>query len=416
MQYCIFEDTAYSNFLPLVYIRPVFELRCGVLSLREKLEAIFPSEDCVLLCRSNLAPLLHEENPDRIINTLEKKDTWFVNGRLLPNATTWKLLRTKPPGEVIYKIGNEIALAFMKAENVHHTADALLGGNDFPGISSEPCDGAVIQYPWDLIHHTREELAQDFLLVKKTKRRDGKAKVQTAGAVLINKKEIVIGENSVIKPGVVLDAEAGPIIIGDNVTVMSNAVIEGPACVGDHSIIKIGAKIYGGTSIGIHCKVGGEVEASVIHSFSNKQHEGFLGHSYVGSWVNLGADTNTSDLKNTYGTIRVRVNGTMVDTGQQFVGLMIGDHSKSGINTTFDTGSVVGIACNVFGAKLLPKFLPSFSWGGEGKLVEHRLEKSLETARRVMMRRNVRLTESYERIFREIFDTTAGERRTEGIV
>ncbi|HMD13651.1 MAG TPA: hypothetical protein VKI62_03420, partial [Bacteroidota bacterium] len=129
-----------------------------------------------------------------------------------------------------------------------------------------------------------------------------------------------------------------------------------------------------------------------------------------------GADTNTSDLKNTYGTIRVRVNGNMVDTGQQFVGLTIGDHSKSGINTMFDTGSVVGIACNVFGAKFLPKFLPSFTWGGDGQLVEHRLEKSLETARRVMMRRNVRLTESYEKIFRDVFDKTAGERQAESII
>ncbi len=246
MQYCIFEDNSYSNFLPLVYVRPVFDLRCGVLSLREKLDAILPEEKSVLLCRSNLAPLLREELPDRTVNTLEKKDTWFVNGRLLPNATIWKLLRTKPQGEVIYKIGNEIALAFMKAENVRHAADAILDGNEFPGISSEPCDGVVIQYPWDLIHHTREELAQDFLLLKKRKRRDGKAKVQTDGAVLINKKEIVIGENSVIKAGAVLDAEAGPIVIGDHVTVMSNAVIEGPAYVGDHSIIKIGAKIYGG--------------------------------------------------------------------------------------------------------------------------------------------------------------------------
>src|SRR5208283_5765914 len=260
MQYCIFEDYAFSNFLPLVYFRPVFELRCGALSLREKLEAILPEGNIVFSCRSNLVPLFHEEFPELTINTVANEDTWFINGRLLPNATIWKLLRAKQSNEVLFKVGNEIALAFIKAKNVRHTAEAFLRREEFPEIPSASCDGVVIQYPWDLIHFTPEEIVQDHSLIKKRKHRDGKPNVHSAGAVLLNKKGILIGENSIIKAGAVLDAEEGPIIIGDNVTIMSNAVIEGPAYIGDNSLIKIGAKIYRGTSIGKHCKVGGEVD------------------------------------------------------------------------------------------------------------------------------------------------------------
>ena len=236
------------------------------------------------------------------------------------------------------------------------------------------------------------------------------------GAHLVNKKHILIGRGSVIKSGAVLDAENGPIIIGENVTVMPNAVIEGPAFIGDHSIIKVGAKIYHGTSIGERCKVGGEVEASVIQSYSNKQHDGFLGHSYLGSWVNIGADTNTSDLKNTYGTVKVFLNGELVDTKLQFVGLIMGDHSKTGINVMFDTGTIVGVSCNIYGAGLPPKFIPSFSWGGEGSFSTYNLEKSLETALRVMARRDVQMGAAYEMLMKDVYAATEDERRKAGIV
>jgi len=190
------------------------------------------------------------------------------------------------------------------------------------------------------------------------------------------------------------------------VTVFPNATIEGPAFVGDDSRIKIGAKIYQGTTIGEVCKVGGEVEASIIHSHSNKQHDGFLGHSYLGQWVNLGADTNNSDLKNNYGTVKVYVEGEMVDTGSLFVGLMMGDHSKSGINTMFNTGTVVGVMCNVYGAGFPPKFIPSYTWGGAQELIEYELDKALDTARRVMARRDVQLTQAQEEMLRAVFELT----------
>ena len=196
---------------------------------------------------------------------------------------------------------------------------------------------------------------------------------------------------------------------------MPNAVIEGPASIGDRTVVKVGAKIYHGTSIGRECKVGGEVEASIVQSYTNKQHDGFLGHSYLGSWVNIGADTNTSDLKNTYGSVKVQLELERIDTGMQFVGVMMGDHSKTGINVMFDSGTVVGVSCNVYGAGLPPKFVPGFSWGDGKSLSVYDLEKGLETARRVLLRRDITMTDAYERLYRHVFAATRSSRKKAGV-
>jgi len=164
------------------------------------------------------------------------------------------------------------------------------------------------------------------------------------------------------------------------------------------------------------CKVGGEVEASIIHAYSNKQHEGFIGHSYLGTWVNIGADTNNSDLKNDYGNVKVYIDGELIDSGSMFVGLTMGDHSKSGINLMFNTGTVVGVSCNIYGAGLPPKFIPSFSWGGaEDGFVTYRIDKAIEVAKRVMARRKVQFTEIDEKLFRKIFELTQDERERNGV-
>ncbi|RMF63700.1 MAG: glucose-1-phosphate thymidylyltransferase [Calditrichaeota bacterium] len=265
-----------------------------------------------------------------------------------------------------------------------------------------------IDYPWDLVRHNPAEVERDFDAELGKGRIDGQV---SSHAVLVKQERIFVGKGSVVKAGVVVDASEGPVWLGQDVTVLPNAVILGPAYVGDHSVVKVGAKIYGGTSIGEVCKVGGEVEGSIIHSHSNKQHEGFLGHAYLGQWVNLGADTNNSDLKNNYGNVKVYVEGELVDSGSQFVGLFMGDHSKTGINTMFNTGTVVGVMSNVFGADFPPKFVPSFAWGGRAGLVEHELEKALQTARAVMARRAVEMSAAQERLFRRLFEMTRAERR-----
>jgi UDP-N-acetylglucosamine diphosphorylase/glucosamine-1-phosphate N-acetyltransferase len=237
-----------------------------------------------------------------------------------------------------------------------------------------------------------------------------------SGAILLGKKDIIIEEGAVIKPGTVLDAKNGPIYIGKNVEVLSQSTIMGPACILDGSLIRIGAQIYENTTIGPVCKIGGEIEGSIIHSYSNKQHSGYLGHSYLGSWVNLGAGTINSDLKNTYGEVKVQVGTEQINTGLSFVGLTMGDHSKSAIGTTFNTGTVVGVCCNIFGIGFPPKYIPSFSWCGEQKpFTEYDIEKAIDVARLVMARRNVELIDVEADLFREIFHSTNEERRRYGI-
>ena len=195
---------------------------------------------------------------------------------------------------------------------------------------------------------------------------------------------------------------------------MHNASIHGPAFIAQNSIVKMNATIYHNTSVGKASKVGGEIENTIIHSYSNKQHNGFLGNSYLGSWVNLGAGTTNSDLKNNYGNIKVFINNKLIDSGRQFVGLTMGDHSKAAINTSFNTGTVVGVSCNVFGGSFPPKYHPSFCWGGCEALTTFDIDRSIEVAERVMQRRNVVLTEIDKELFRTVFSLTEPERRTLG--
>ena len=245
------------------------------------------------------------------------------------------------------------------------------------GVSPD-VDAVVINYPWNLVANNGNEIISDFnLLTSENKGLKIRGKVYP-GVHLLNEANIFIDEGAKIKPGVVLDAESGPIYIGKEAKIFPNAVIEGPAFIGNKTAIKIGAKIYENTSIGEVCKVGGEVEESIIHSYSNKQHDGFLGHAYLGMWVNLGADTNNSDLKNNYGSVKVIINGQQVDSGSMFVGLTMGDHSKSAINTMFNTGTVVGVSSNVFGSGFPPKYVPSFSWGGSDNLSTYNIDKALK--------------------------------------
>jgi UDP-N-acetylglucosamine diphosphorylase/glucosamine-1-phosphate N-acetyltransferase len=236
------------------------------------------------------------------------------------------------------------------------------------------------------------------------------------GVHLLGRSDIYIGEGARVSPGVVLDAEEGPIYIGKQARVFPQATIIGPVSVGEKSWIKVGAQIYEHTSIGPLSKVGGEVEGTIIHGYSNKQHGGFLGHAYVGAWVNLGADTNNSDLKNNYGNVRVTMGDKQIDTGMQFVGLTMGDHSKSAINSMFNTGTVVGASSNIFGSGFPPKYVPSFSWGAAGEtFTTFSVDKAIEVAKRVMSRRGITLGAVEDGLFRTIFELTSDERRRRGM-
>lgn len=364
---------------------------------------------------------MRETFPTLPINELSELPTLFVNGRVLADDSLSALLKTPPKNPLVYTQDGSVVAAWVDvkflSDHAKRFSNQCVSAELFHGLPTEEVEMTLFRYPWEMVHATGEAIVSDFAhIAKRIRGKKIQGKVYP-GVHIVNKTKVVIGKGAVVKPGVVLDAEQGPIIISDDAVVGANAVIEGPAFVGRASVIKAGAKIHGGTSIGPVCKVGGEVEASIIQSFSNKQHDGFLGHSYLGSWVNIGADTNTSDLKNTYGSIQVTLNGKQLDTGLQFVGLFMGDHSKTGINVMFDTGSVVGVSCNVYGAGLPPKYLPPFSWGNAGgKFSTYRLDQSVETARRVMARRNMRMTPGYERVYRTLFEQTLAERQAAGIL
>ncbi len=413
MHLCIFEDSLYKNFFPLVSLRPVSDLSCGTGTLMDTTRRIMKSADVSLFVRSGIAPLTMEDHPGVDVNTLPSGPSLFVNARVVADERFAGSIRRSPSSPMVFVESGTIAAMVLDRETLAEMPDLFAGGllNESAAhrLPATQITCRIARYPWDLVRFTSEEIERSAALLAKKTAKKIAGKIYP-GASLIGRKNIFIGAGSVVKPGVVLDAEAGPIIIGKNVTIMPNAVIQGPASIGDGSTIKIGAKIYHGTSIGRQCKVGGEVEASILQSYANKQHDGFLGHSYLGSWVNLGADTNTSDLKNTYGTVKVEIDGAEVDSGEMFVGLTMGDHSKTGINVMFDTGTVVGVSCNIYGANLPPKFVPSFTWGERGSFVPYELEKCLETARRVMGRRNVVMSATYESLLRELHATASGSR------
>jgi UDP-N-acetylglucosamine diphosphorylase/glucosamine-1-phosphate N-acetyltransferase len=211
---------------------------------------------------------------------------------------------------------------------------------------------------------------------------------------------LFVHPTAVVEPGAVVVAEEGPILVGEHARIMAGALVRGPAAIGRHALVKMGARIYGGTSIGPHCKVGGEVANTVFHSFSNKAHEGYVGNSVFGQWVNLGADTTASNLKMTYGSVKLLdwSTGRTIDSGQQFIGTVMGDHCKTGVNTMLNTGTVCGVSAIIFGAGFPPRVIPSFKWIQPGAMVEYRLSKALVDMARMMSRRGVEVTAGYRRM------------------
>ncbi len=398
MRYWLFEDANYVKLLPLVYFRPVWELWVGAGPLLQKLMRNFSIDG--LWAREYLHhTLLDTELPHP--NILKHEDILFMNARIWPIDFPFNELDQLSPGEAL-QVEGEI-VAFRGGEVF---AECVKGGLiDIGKISQKATrvhqsSGQVFRYLWDLIDRNGPAIRHD---VQKAKLGHIAGQVHPS-AVFINHSQICVAENATIGAHVVLDASEGPIWIDEGVTVMHNSVIMGPAYIGPGCTIKIGAKIYENTALGPVCKIGGEVEGTIVQGYSNKQHDGFLGHAYLGSWVNLGADTNNSDLKNNYGEITVFLNGKPIKTGKRFLGLIMGDHSKTSINIMFNTGTIVGVNCNIFGAEMPPKFVPSFSWGGGSMGFQaYRLDKAMEVARIVMGRRNVTFTEKTKQLFEAVY-------------
>ena len=402
MQINIFEDSQWQNFLPLTYTRAVFDLRCGILKLRQKIACYYQNNNCYLIVRKDLDELYKNRFPKRSINQVIKGSNLFINGRLLPTYRD-------EISEKINSLTNNSGLFFQQTciafkKNINF--DTSISSEDISklmeDISHKEVDIKPIDYIWELVDKNSNEIIKDYDIITKNKQNHLD---KNGNYHLINAEEIFIAKNVTIAPNVVLDASEGPIFIDDNSTIMPNAVIYGSAYVGKNSLIKVGAKIYQGVSIGKFCKVGGEVVNTIFQAYSNKQHDGFLGHSYIGEWVNLGADTNNSNLKNNYKKVKVYFypERKYIDTELQFFGMIIGDHSKTGINTMFNTGCVVGGGCSLYSADLFTGLIPSFSWGSASNLRDYRVNKMLETTRIVKKRRGLTLDKFEEKILEKCF-------------
>ncbi len=418
MQLCIFEGIDYERLEPLIFYRPVYDLVCGMSTLREKILRAYPNTKYSLHCRPYLTQFVKANNPGIDVNKIEDDSCLFINGNILANCNISKLIPLNDNSDKVYLNGDNLVAARVSGERLKalkNNLHELLSQSNFSELPVENVEVENINYMWDLINNNGKEMLADFEFfssnIKAENRIQGKI---FEGVHLIENDNIIILNGAEIKPGAVLDASKGPIYIDQYATVFPNAVVEGPVYLGESAQIKSCARIYENVSIGKISKVGGEVEDSIILPYSNKQHSGFLGHAYLGSWVNLGADTNCSDLKNNYGNVKVYVNGEIVNSGSQFMGLIMGDHSKTAINTMFNTGTSVGFSCNIFGAGFPGKYIPSFSWGGSDAITTYDLERSIETAKRVMTRRNKIMHDVEEKLFRKVFDITKKERRKRG--
>jgi len=396
MTIVLFEDLNTDNLQPLVYFRPVWELRCGATTLREKLEQITGS-DCLGFARDYLQTNL--VITDMRADLASYEEAVWINARWIATESQWETISKLQSGEALTS-GEDLVAARLTAEQIkpYLTSSGLDTASLIKNLNRQEADFSLIKYVWQLVEQNGTEITADFHRLVKA----GIHGTVDDGVHLLKPEQIYIAEGSRIKPGVVIDAEHGPVWIAENVTVMPNAVLEGPLYVGPNCTIKIAAKIYENTTIGPWCKIGGELEESIVQGYSNKQHDGFLGHAYLGSWVNLGADTNNSDLKNNYGIITALVNGEPVSTGSQFVGLMMGDHSKSAINMMFNTGTIVGVNSNIFCTGMPPKFVPSFSWGGDTETA-YGFEKAVEVAAAVMKRRKVTFSDADMAIFKAVW-------------
>ncbi len=401
MNIVLFEDAGFVNLLPLVYWRAAFELRCGCGSLLEHVRARYPDAAVTLFVRPELRAVVAQRTGLPVNAASGHEDVLFLNGRLLLREPLGDVRAATAclAGETLLWLDARGALAR------HLTPETLLDPAKtraaLAGVTTSECgDGgpALINYPWDLVRHNADMIAHAW---RRLGSRGIEGKVY-GGAHILEHGHVTIGPGSSIKPGAVLDAEDGPIIIGENVTIQPNAVIQGPCFIGDGSVVQTGVSVRGGTSIGRVCKIGGEIEGSILHGYSNKQHDGFLGHAYVAEFVNLAADTVNSDLKNTYGSVRVPINGTCIDSGRMFVGVTIGDHAKTGIGQLFPTGGVVGFGSSVATSGLAPKWVPSFRWLTDDANEPYDVERCLAVARTVMARRKLTMTEAEEALFRSL--------------
>ncbi|MDA9898342.1 GlmU family protein [Flavobacteriales bacterium] len=384
MNFILFDDNR-EDFLPLTFTRPVSEIRLGILTIREKWEKYLG----VNFSYSS-EKYLQEKYPFK-----KTSDNFWINGSVCPSLELVKAIQALEPKQTL--LGECGIIAFRSS------------GQKIPkNVITYEGDVLFIEKIWHIFEKNHTFIKSDFELL--TSGRKSQPISQTNGVT--NSENIFIEEGAVVEHSI-LNASTGPIYIGKNAEIMEGSIVRGPLAMCEHSVLKMGAKIYGATTLGPYCKVGGEVNNSVLLGYSNKGHDGFLGNSVLGEWCNLGADTNNSNLKNNYAEVKLwsYLSDKFENTGLQFCGLIMGDHSKCAINTSFNTGTVVGVSSNIFGAGFPRNFVSSFTWGGSSGYTTYKLNKVFEVAEKVMARRSLEFNQIEKDILSKVFELTKSYRK-----
>ncbi len=395
MNYILFGAKARNHLLPFTFLRPLADIRVGILTIREKWEAFLGKETSTLT-----EPYLAKKYP-----MIKEADNILINASVMPDAILLEEIADLKHNQTL--VAGETLIAHRVPDNDIGNMEAELLEEVEPKHSRSQIN--KLFNLWDIIVLNERQILSDYELITKNR----KSQPIPGHVQVINPENVFVEEGARLDLAMI-NASKGPVYIGRDAHIMDGAIIKGPAGVGEGSTVRMGAKIYGGSAIGPQCKVGGEMEASVIFGYSNKAHDGFLGHSVIGEWCNIGADTNTSNLKINYDQIRLwdYAEESFVHTGQTFCGTFMGDHTKCGINTMFNTGTVVGVSSQVFGAGFMRNFIPSFSWGSVSGLSVIDFNKAINVAGRMHERRNKEFTEADIEILRHVYEHTLGYRNT----
>ncbi len=383
-------DDNSSGLYPFSILHCPWELRCGPMRVVDAWTALLTPTTHEFVADKSLVDSFLARFPQYQNSTVVDDRAVILKSSLVPSKSAGRAIESSADRDCFYVLNDDIVGLSCTVSSWNSTNNRIPTAEQASTLDWPRIDLAChrVNELWQSLDEVAHSIDDAYYSIYS---KSDALPLTSTGVIALAAENIIRAENLHIEPFVLLDATKGPIILEDGVRIMAHSVIYGPCYIGHNSIIKAGAKIYPNTVIGEWSKVGGEVENSIIHAYSNKQHEGFLGHSHIGEWVNLGADTNTSDLKNTYGPIRITRRGQEVDSGRMFLGLLCGDHTKSGINTMFNTGTVCGIHANVIGAGYTPTEIPSFAWGAIADSRHMPLRKALSIARTVMKRRNKEL-------------------------
>ena len=383
MNYILFDGPARNALLPFTFTRPVADILTGIMTIRQKWEMRLGSTTTTLT----------EEYLSAKFPMVELEENVMINASFLPNNTLAEMVSVLGPNQAIFK-GDEVIAFYTNEEQEEVDFDTY-------EIIEYEGDCITIKNTWDIFSKNNLAIQEDFNYLTE----DRKSQPIPKSVNVITPENVFIEEGAKLE-FVTLNASTGPIYIGKDTEIMEGSMIRGPFALCDNASVKMGSKVYGATTVGPYSRIGGEVKNTVIFAHSNKGHEGYLGDSVIGEWCNMGADTNNSNLKNNYEEVKLWSYKTegFAKTGLQFCGLMMGDHSKCGINTMFNTGTVVGVSANIFGTGFPRNFIPSFSWGGASGFTTYVTKKAFETARLVMSRREIEFDEQEAAILEHVFE------------